>query len=212
MLIEKLFGEKVYLDDLPDGEDKQIGKGVEGLFTSMVELLASFEGCPNNSINSLLRLLWNLCHHRMVMQASTDWDMVSKAMNLPTDSAFAFICEKHGNKEVPIILVNKDLVKLVKERPIYHSGGMVFVASQCRDFYNGKLFDISDLKQSYERTKARSFAYEAEFLITMKYNTPPGIPFSLNDYQKWVLSQYPDGLKSLPKECVYEDKEFICEI
>lgn len=211
MLIEKLFGETLYLDDLPDGEDKQTGKGVEVLFTSMVELLSSFEGCPSNSINSLLILLWNLCHYKIVMQASVDWSIISQVMNLPVDSAFAFICEKQGDKEVPIVLVNKDLVKLFKERPIYHCGGMVFVASQCRDFYNGKLFETSNLQQNYDRTRARSLSYEAEFLITMKYNTPLGIPFSLDDYQKWVLNKYPDGLKSLPKECVYKDKEFVHE-
>jgi hypothetical protein len=84
------------------------------------------------------------------------------------------------------------------EDPIRETGALVFVGSQAVDLYNGKL----DASVAF-----RGHAFEADYLLTVKEIAPL---YELNDYQKKVLAQFPQGVKSpAALGLLYESKPFI---
>jgi hypothetical protein len=87
-----------------------------------------------------------------------------------------------------------------RENLTYCLGGLVFNASQCRDYYNGHInreYDPMLIRQ-------RGMGYEAEFLhLAMKHQ-----PFEPNHYQKAVMTKYPEGVASI-RPLLYDCRPYL---
>ena len=93
-----------------------------------------------------------------------------------------------------IILVPMTFPDLCKKDSTMQLGALVFNASKARDFYHNKLAD-------FRATQSRAYAYEAEYLLTAQKLWAQH--FDPNKYQKKVMTEYPEGLVSLPNEYRY---------
>ena len=190
--LEMVFGPAKHVDDLPNSDkDAQHGKEVSEFFTEAVKALRDFEFMPNLAINKLMDVFFNLCKNDIIYTAM---------VNVKT---LHFWCERKSKEEINgIVLVPFDYIEQFQKDKFFILGGMVFVASQAQDFWN--IIEAFQQSRSNDIIE-RSWAYEAEYLLMLKYNMPD---YQMNEYQLKVLEKYPDGLRSLPKELKYEPKEW----
>jgi hypothetical protein len=159
-------------------------------FTFAVDMLR--KAFPNPEIAKLAALEWEMVGNQMTPVALTD--------QVPTLS-FASLGRREGSgiKGLnPAVLVPMNWHEMCNENPIYQLGAVVFVGSQIRDYYNEKIFE--------REVVARSFAYEAEYLITMREIIGE---LKTNAYQDKVLKNYPAGLASLPPGVQYQSKPWV---
>jgi hypothetical protein len=190
-LLEKFFGETVCVEDLPPTDDLvRKTKNLGDTFTEMVDVLRS-DNLQPEKIRQLGALLWCLVGSRITPLAC--------GPNLPS---LHFWAEKKSEKSLACIMCPPTWMQMVKKDPFLQFGGLVFVGSQARDYYNGKLDRQSDGPLVMERSRA----FEAEylhFLASCDFDVPIFMP---NDYQKEVMKRYPKGLASLDPGLWYESK------
>lgn len=129
--IKALFGEmfaNAIVGHLsPDRKQREDSNRIVFFFDTAVDALRS-PLFPNVPVNEAVTLMWRLIGNRMIPSA---------AGPVPTLSFTALGNDpKHLNAAV---LVPANWPDLVAQNYKYQLGGIVFVASQCRDWYNGKL-------------------------------------------------------------------------
>lgn len=160
------------------------------MFDTLVDTLREPKSFPNPRVNEVVKLMWRLIGNQVVRVA-----LNTEVAHLP-GAAFSLL----GNStvhEAIIWLPQNYAEKAVNDR-LFHMGGIAFCASQCRDFYNGKILGNGvDVKR-------RALGYESEFLHTIAQAEE----FKPNDWQKQVLDEFPDGIASV-QQLLYKPKKFM---
>lgn len=183
-------GKPVNVRDLPAGAAKEKGLEMERQFTTVVDILRNF---PNPHICELGKLLWNLVEHSITP--------VAVGPDVPTIS-FAALGAARGDKiEEPrrgLIILPLNWLDELKNHPTYITGGVIYVGSQCRDLYNGRI-----VQDGMDLVVDRAAAYEAEYVLTMqKMAGPSPIP-----RHQGLVKKYPEGIKSCG--VMYEAKPWV---
>lgn len=142
-----------------------------------------------------MSLVWDLFGKNIVPVAVYD--------GIPSLS-FVIVGVKNKATRRGIVLVPTNWVEITHEDPIGQAGALVFVGSQARDYYNGKLYGSEDSKE----TKDRALAYEAEYLLTALKESK----FELKQYQKDILKQFPQGVNTPEAQrLLYTSRKFSLE-
>ena len=181
----------VHVNDLPDGDPlKKLGNNIGDIFTFMVEMLRDPASFPNQEINELLNLTWWLVNQKVVQVGlNPKMETIHFGSNLE--------CSR-GMFAVP-----HDWDKQCRQRRVFCTGGLVWAASQCRDFYNGRM------QKTDETVLPRARGYESEYYLTLA--TARKELFKPNEYQKRIMDNYPDGLESV-KHLLYPRKNFMINL
>lgn len=173
------FGESVRAEKLPAGDPLRVnGQKMSDAFTNGVAfLLTSF---PNNHIQSLMKLVWDVVGHRIAPVAlGPQVPSLSLAARLDGDA---------------IIFMPHNWLEMIAKDPVEQMGALVFVGSQAVDFYNGRLLTSKETAQEdHTNTIKRARAYEAEYLKTVKGGFPD---WKFTPYQQKVLGEYPEGIST----------------
>lgn len=193
---KKFFGESfanaIIGHESSDPEIKDQAAKMVKFFDKAVDTLRNPETFPNKHINELVTLLWRLVGNRMVPMCGGPVPTLSfTALGNPTGLVAAVVSPQNWPD-------------MFEEDPMYQMGAIVFVASQCRDFYNSKL-NANPKTLADKSVVRRAKCYEAEFLLTIL-----GIDstYQFNSYQKHVLEVAPQGVKSLG-DLEYESQPFV---
>jgi len=131
---------------------------------------------PNPAINDLCSLAWKLIGNQVVQVA----------VGIPVPTNFAFALVGKPTLYQPIVAIREDWLPFVKSNRTMGLGAICFVASQCRDYWNGKIIGFT------EESNARSIMYEAEMLLTLMQHEE----FKPNEWQKEALAKFPHGIQS----------------
>lgn len=167
-------------------------KKVIGSNTQMFDYLIDFlrKHFPNPEIRQLCTLAWRLIGNQKVK--------VAMGIPIPTNFGFALI----GSVEAyePIVAIREDWLDYVSENRSMGLGAICLAASQCRDFWNGKI-----LGGEQQNSQDRGYMYEAEMLLTLQLHED----FVPNDWQTQILSKFPKGIQS-GRNLLYEPRrEFM---
>lgn len=179
------FGGAVHVDDLLPGDPlREHGQETGDLFTFLVETLRDPNGFPNPEINRLLNLTWWLVNQKVLQTALT-----------PGIHTMHFGCNAactQGMFAIPYDWTTQCIIDR-----IFCTGGLVWAASQARDFHNKRM------AQQDNTVIQRARAYEAEYYLTVRSENW----FRPSDYQRAILAAYPEGLASA-KHLLYPLKDF----
>lgn len=120
----------------------------------------------------------------------------------PSVQSLLFYCEQRKNKTVCFIMCPSNWHEMLLKDPFMQMGGLVFIASQAKDYWNLRL--SSQYENRKEEIKNRARSYEAELLnYFAKYKSEK---FSANDWQKETIKLYPGGIMSEPSH--YEGRDY----
>lgn len=180
LLAHLMQGEPEFVENMAPGEGKTQAILVGNLVTHTVAFLRDL--FPNPRINDLMRLVWDLIGHRAV-----------PAVIGPVPSPAMGVAGGTG-----MVLLPANWPLMMTRDPLMQVGAMVFVGSQARDFYRGLIRTEADS----ETIRRRAHGYEAEYLKTL-YTLNPALV--LNNYQKGVVAEFPNGL---PTDLAYDSGEF----
>ena len=176
-LADLLAGERTNIRDLdPDDPLRQPGLLIERVVTETVHFLRTPElfCCPK--VNDLMGLVWNIIGQDIAPCAVVE--------GVPSVS-FTVVSAQHGPQAV--ILMPPDWMQQMAADPLMQVGSLVFVGSQARDYYRGKIKSAADSALVGQRARA----YEAEYLLALRAtgytkfneyrrpcsaNTPTGFP------------------------------------
>jgi hypothetical protein len=102
-----------------------------------------------------------------------------------------------------VILLPVDYISQVETNATSAFGALVFIGSQVRDLYNGRITPLSS-QDTLERAKA----YEAEYFSTLrKLGEKIGHPLELrSEYEQELMQKYPKGIASIDQSLFYEPK------
>ncbi|GIW63754.1 MAG: hypothetical protein KatS3mg091_556 [Patescibacteria group bacterium] len=173
---------------VPKNTEEYLNRMVE-VFDSLVDFLRNPDKFPDPQINQLVTLLWSLIGNKDITVVLDQW-------NFPSVS-FAVL----GNniEQQPILIIPRDFIIKVAEDPVFQLGMIVYMASQARDFYTGKIKEGSS-----DILTRRARAWEAQALLTLEEMAQKeGVQLTLNKYQLEILQENPNGLSSLPPELNY---------
>jgi hypothetical protein len=175
--------------------DLQKGKMIGDSITDIVGTLRANHLFPNKSINELMILVWDLFGKRVV-------PMVAHG----SVSTISFALVGNHQKRIGMVMVPFTWMDQLMADPLGCGGGVVFVGSQARDYYNMRLYEQEHSKEVQDRAKA----YEAEYLLAiLEMRKNQGLEYKLNNYQKSILDQFPKGIESEnAKPLIYVSKSF----
>ncbi len=176
-LAQKMGGDTLETTNV---EDAAKAKENEQMFTYLVHMLKNF--FPNEKIKEVTSFLWEACNKQKILCSVADVPTLGLAVNKSQNIAF--------------IIMPWDFAESVQKNCNYKVGGIVFVASQVRDYLTDHYFDKKiDEKQlgsffppSVVMDRCR--AYEAEYILTMQSIGE----MKLNKYQQDLLEKFPQGL------------------
>lgn len=123
-------------------------------------------------IKSMIRLFWRLVGNNQARAA------------VGNVSTITFTVVRGRDQNIATVLVPLDWPARVKSDPLHSRLGLVFVASQLRDWFNGRILEPS--------VRTRAQAWEAEYLLWVQQNDAAFMP---STYQQEILAHYPSGLK-----------------
>lgn len=171
------------------------------LMTLLVDQLRNHDCCPNPYINDLTKLTWRLVGNKEVLFAclntvqSLSFMVVGKNVPPERDPQVIPLTTPLVVDKQAAYLCPDNWLEQCRQNLTYCLGGVVFNASQCRDYYNNKL-DRNCI--------ARAMAYESEFLhLAMKHK-----PFTPDEYQSKVMKTYPDGIGTI-RSLLYSCRPFM---
>ncbi len=188
----------IKIDSLPVDDKVRIwGERSSQLFTKGVDFLRRWENIPAEPINKLMQDVWCIVGNQIVQCAF----MESMPVKTITFAAYG----NKGNDPAPkgVILLPINYIAQVETNATSAFGALVFIGSQVRDLYNGKITPLDSFD-----THNRASAYEAEYFLTLKnLGEKIGHPLELRcDYERELLQKYPQGLKSIDESLFYEPK------
>jgi hypothetical protein len=195
--------EVIDADKLPTDDPIYIkGKALGDKFSELVDLLRTNK---NPRLAMLGTLIWRLVGNHVIPVAMVE--------GIPT---LSFTALRNPAGIMGMVICPEDWLEQIEANPLYCMGGIVFVASQCRDFWNGKiLYPAQDQDQSATFGPGpqiatdpivlkRAFAYEAEYL----HSIFPSGDLKPNDYQSKVMAAYPKGLDT-SLDLIYDGKPYM---
>jgi hypothetical protein len=185
------FADQRFMED--DDPLKAHMDNIVAMFDALVDTLREPKSFPNPRINELVKLMWRLIGNQFIRVA-----LNTEVGDRMPGAAFSLL----GNRQVheAIIWLPTQYAQMCVQDRIFHMGGICFNASQCRDFYNGKILENG----GQQLTQQRALAYEAEFLHTMAQSEQ----FKPNDWQQKVLENFPNGIASV-QNLLYKPKKFM---
>jgi hypothetical protein len=174
-----LWSNPVNINDLPESDPiAALGRTCETLFTDGVDVLRA---SPNDRISALARVVWDLIGHKQI-----------QVVIGPDVQSLTFTCMQLRGVLQGFVLVPKRWPEMIKADAFMQSGALLFVGAQLVDFHNDRLINEASTGV-YADAPPRWYAYEAEFLRTIKQLLPDWAP---NEYQRKLMEEYPDGLDS----------------
>jgi len=161
------------------------------LFDALVDFIRDPEALPESETNALGRVL-----SRLVADKS-----VPVMMDLEGYlAAVTFIVQGPSTPEAhPMIILPWAFSDMVREDVFALLGNTVNLASQARDFVNGRF-----LRDDWDAIKTRARAYEANALLALlPIVQDAGLPVQLVGYQHELLQEFPSGLQNMPPALTY---------
>lgn len=172
----------------PQSPEEYLRKTVEA-FNTCVNFLRNPNSFPNQEINQLVTLLWQLIQNKEI----------PLALDNGRFPELTFSYERRGYLTTSLLFLPVDFLKQAYENPIYQFGSIVFNASKVRDYYTGKITEKNE-----PEIERRARGYEAEALLTLqKMAEERGGTIEWTPYQLKVLQENPRGIASLPRHLVY---------
>ena len=165
---------------------KEYMSGVTATFDYLIDFLR--QDFPNPHINEVCTLAWRLIGNKQV----------NVAMGLPIPTNFGFAILGSVSNPMPIVAIREDWLNYALQNRTMGLGAICLAASQCRDWYNGKIIGERD------RANDRGNMYEAEMLLTLMQHEK----FKPNDWQEQILKKFPKGLDS-GKHLLYDRREYM---
>ena len=173
----------------PQSPEEYLRNTVEA-FNTCVNFLRNPNSFPNQQINKLVTLLWQLIENKEIHLVL---DIRRRFREL------SFYYERSGYLTTSSLFLPLDFLKQAYENPIYQFGSIVFNASKVRDYYTGKITEKNE-----PEIERRARGYEAEALLTLqKMAKERGGTIEWTPYQLNVLRENPQGIASLPRHLVY---------
>jgi len=118
--------------------------------------------------------------------------------------SISFAVLENQEKQQVFLFVPENFLELTREAPEVQIGAFAYIASQCRDYFCGKITGSNS-----EEINERAQAYEAEALPTMqKMTREEGITLRLIPFQQEILKKFPNGLQDLKTELAYETSQY----
>jgi hypothetical protein len=182
------------LRTLPPASPQEEKGSRKYVFERLIDLLNSPDLFPSQGpMHPLLALISQMMKRQMVA--------IGFRPAVPT---ITFAVGRHQSQSglILLIMLPPNYIEQVRQNPIQALGGVVFVASQLRDF----------VCHQYDkrRSRLRAHAFVAEFLRVMRlHHEHEGLHWEPNDYQRSILEEYPDGLASLASDLVYPTPALI---
>ena len=183
--LEKRFAETQFASDLKEDDPLRVKADLLGDgFSQVVEFLRSM--LPNPAINKMAAVLWDVVGNKIVPVALG-----------PEVTAVSFFASKRGPIVNAYLILPPDWGEMYHKDPIMQTEAIVFNGSKAVDVYNDRLDNLMP---------QRATMYEAEYLKTIQTIAPL---YELDEYQKGVLAQFPEGVDSPgAKGLLYESKLF----
>lgn len=170
-------GQAVNVDKLPDGQEKQELGAIVDTFTRGVAQLRDRSRFQNPIINALAEDTWRICNNRIVPCALMPNNPV-------VEISFVMTGVSKDDLKAAILLPENYPIQFAKD-PLYCLGGICFVSSQVRDFYNQRT-----KQDSSNLIHHRAKMYEAIFLQFVRSLGH----LTFNKYQRQVMAEFPNGL------------------
>lgn len=168
--------------------EREAGEKNGKSFTIIVDMLR--KDFPDQRIRDLASDLWNLVNNMIVPTVMIPNFKYTQSISFMALGSKDGTTAKNGSIIVPV-----EYYKLIRSNPIMAAGGVLFVASQARDYWNGKLSDPDAVVK-------RSKAYEATYLhLVLKM--PLASNYTPTSYQQDIIKAYPGGLDDIA-ELLYE--------
>jgi len=173
-----------------DLHDLAVADQTVKLFNAMVDFVRDPAGLPDHGINSVGRLMWRSVAD-MVTPAALD--LSSKV------STLSFEVLGNDHELHAFLLLPRHFADLVREDLLFQVCAVVNMASQVRDFREGRIgVDDSDT------IVTRGRAYEAQALLALlPVLLAHGRTVQLVGYQHELRREFPQGVKSMPPSLVY---------
>jgi hypothetical protein len=158
------------------------------VFERLIDILESTDLLPHEEpVHALITLFSQMMKQHVIS--------ITLKPEIPTVT-FAVGLLPPQSSLMPVIVFPSNYLEQIRENPLQALGGVVFIASQVRDFVYHQLEPQRSLK--------RAHAFEVEFLRVMcLHHEHEGLLWEPNDYQRSILEEYPDGLASLASDLVY---------
>jgi hypothetical protein len=186
--------------NIPESKTLRIDERIKLMiktFDGLVDFLRDPNKFPNKEINDATTLMWRLIGNKNIPMVLDQWRFPSLV--------FMVIGDQTKTQRSPLFVMPVNFVDQVKENAIMQLGVVAYMASQARDYYSGALTD-----KNSETVNRRARAFEAETLLTIaKMASSEGSTAKLNEWQKNILKEFPEGLKSLPQELNYKTPEYM---
>lgn len=200
--VEKLF-ENIKLQpmDLSTPEGKKLKKDCAAIGANIKQLFEKMKEpkqLPVPAVNAVMWLLGDMLSTDMVRVAVT-----------PQAKTVKFLMTGEKEDRRGMVLVPANWLDLMNTIPTVLMGGLAYVASEAKDFYNDRLKSEVDI--AYEKNcgknavVCRSLCHEAELYLWLSKNDSE---FSPNEYQAKIMGEYPNGIGSIPEGLRYEPKPF----
>jgi hypothetical protein len=168
-------------------------------FDGYVDLLRDSESFPNQEVNKLVTLMWRLIGGKKILSA------IDPSGTIPS-VAFTIIGQEAGPHQ-GVVFIPQTFLSIVANNPEMLVGGFAFTASQCRDYFAGKL--PAKNQTELDNSLYRSYAFEVEALMTLqKLTAQAEVKLNLPDFQQKLMEKYPQGLASLPQGINYPTAEY----
>jgi len=158
-------------------------------FDSCVDFLRDPQRFPNRDINATTTLMWRLKENKKISIVLDQWDLPS----------LSFIVFNMGLEQIATLIIPTDFLQQINDDPVSQLGNIAYMASQCRDFYSGKI-----KRDNRNKVNNRAQAFKAETLLTLKKMAiQEGVELPLNSLQHECLTEFPNGLESMPQGMNY---------
>jgi len=159
---------------------QQMAKMTEESLTGILFVLKEMEDLPEGT-KRIACIAWDLISNLIVpVMIRPDAKSVSFIVYEPDDSLSAI--------SVPIYWG-----LMVDQNSVEQTGALLFCVSQAIDYYNKKIKAPDKLtKEEKKAAEMRARAHEAEFLLWLQTKGA----LQPNEYQKKVIEEYPQGLKT----------------
>jgi hypothetical protein len=161
---------------------------------ALVDFIRNPDALPESETNALGRVLGRLLEDKFVPA------MMDIEGHLP---AVAFVVDRPSTPEAhAMVVLPWTFSDMVREDVFALLGNTVNLASQARDFVNGRFF-----QDDWDAINERARAYEANALLTLlPIVQGAGRPIQLVGYQHELLQEFPSGLQSMPPALEYRSE------
>lgn len=174
------------------------------VFMGILDFLSDNNQIRNTNINNLANFSRNAISDNLVPAAITKGNRISIGdSQKPVNSLHFTVFESSYSPTLTdaLILVPSDFLLKFYQNPLMQISGVIYHASQVRDFITGRLPDTF--------YQDRAYAFEAELLLSLiKTAEQNNQQLPLNDYLKGIVKTHSPGLAKLRREVNYDTPSY----